>query len=172
VRRRKVVVALVLLAGLAVGGVAVAEQANRPTLWASGDGMLGSGDGEVGDGPGQLQPGVARAFGKAQSAAAAEGVTVTVTSGWRSTDQQQRLFEEAVQKYGSPEVARQWVLPPNESAHVQGGAIDVGPPKGAAWLDQHGVRFGLCRTYDNEPWHFELLAADLGSDCPARKPHA
>ncbi len=28
------------------------------------------------------------------------------------------------------------------------------------------------RRYDNEYWHFELLAAAKGSHCPAREPHA
>jgi len=68
--------------------------------------------------------------------------------------------------------ARRWVLPPGESAHVRGGAVDVGPESGARWLEQHGVRFGLCRRYDNEPWHFERLAAAKGSTCPRREPHA
>jgi LAS superfamily LD-carboxypeptidase LdcB len=120
----------------------------------------------------QLSPAVVRAFTKAQGAAAAEGVTVTITSGWRSAADQQRLYQEAIAKYGSPEEARHWVLPPNESAHVRGEAIDVGPPAGAAWLAEHGVRFGLCQAYANEAWHFELLAPALGQECPAMRPHA
>lgn len=120
----------------------------------------------------RLQPGVQRAVDRAIAAAAADGVELRVTSGWRSRDRQQQLFEEAVAKYGSPKEARHWVLPPEESEHVRGGAVDVGPASGARWLDEHGVRFGLCRRYDNEPWHFERLAAAKGSRCPAREPHA
>ncbi len=119
-----------------------------------------------------LQPGVQRAVDRAIAAAADEGVELRVTSGWRSRDKQQRLYDEAVAKYGSVQAARRWVLPPGESEHVRGGAVDIGPESGARWLDEHGVRFGLCRRYDNEPWHFERLAAAKGSTCPRREAHA
>jgi hypothetical protein len=125
----------------------------------------------VGDVTG-LTPAMRRAVARATDAAAADGVTLVVTSGWRSAEHQQRLYREAVAKYGSPEVARRWVLPPAESAHVRGEAVDVGPPSAARWLERHGVRYGLCRRYANEPWHFERLAAAKGSSCPALEPHA
>lgn len=119
-----------------------------------------------------LQPAVQRAVDRAIAAAAADGVTIRVTSGWRSRDKQQRLYTDAIEKYGTAERARQWVLPPSESEHVRGGAVDVGPESGARWLEEHGVRFGLCRRYANEPWHFERLAAAVGSTCPAWEAHA
>lgn len=125
----------------------------------------------VGDVDG-LQSAVRRAVDRAIAAAAADGVELRVTSGWRSAVKQARLFEQAVQKYGSAERARRWVLPPEESEHVRGGAVDVGPESGARWLDAHGVAFGLCRVYDNEPWHFERLAGAKGSVCPPRVPDA
>jgi zinc D-Ala-D-Ala carboxypeptidase len=118
-----------------------------------------------------LSPAMRRAVRLATEAAAADGIALRVTSGWRSADHQRRLFEAAVRKYGSPAAARRWVLPPDESAHVQGRAIDVGPEEAARWLERHGVRFGLCRRYANEPWHFERLAAARGSACPALEPH-
>ena len=119
-----------------------------------------------------LQPALARAVDRAIAAARAEGVELRVTSGWRSENKQQQLYEQAIAKYGSAEQARHWVLPPAESEHVRGGAVDIGPESGASWLEDNGVRFGLCRRYDNEPWHFERLAAAKGSACPARQPHA
>lgn len=57
---------------------------------------------------------------------------------------------------------------PTTSAHVSGDAVDVGPSDAAAWLTRHGARYGLCRTYDNEPWHFELRRAAVDDGCPAR----
>ena len=108
-----------------------------------------------------------RAVRRAVQAAAADGVELRVASGWRSRAHQERLFADAVAKYGSPQAARRWVLPPDDSEHVQGRAVDVAPPEAAAWLDEHGVRFGLCRRYDNEPWHFERLAPAVGSALPA-----
>lgn len=119
----------------------------------------------------ELQPAVARAMRLAAAAAAADGVDLQVTSGWRSADRQAVLHAEAVRKYGSRQAARQWVLPPQESQHVTGRAVDVGPPAGVTWLSRHGVRFGLCQRYANEPWHFERLAGAKGSSCPAMAPH-
>jgi hypothetical protein len=39
---------------------------------------------------------------------------------------------------------------------VSGNAVDIGPLDATAWLAEHGVRYGLCQIYRNEPWHFEL----------------
>lgn len=106
-----------------------------------------------------------RRFDAAQAAAAADGVELTLTSGWRSAAEQQALVDDAIEKHGSVQEARRWVLPPESSAHVRGLAIDVGPTDGALWLGEHGFELGLCRTYANELWHFELLA-DGAATCP------
>jgi len=96
-------------------------------------------------------------FARAQVAAAADGVTLTLTSGRRSAAKQDELVAEAVEKYGSTAEAHRYVLPADKSSHVQGLAVDVGPTEGALWLGEHGLDFGLCRTYANEVWHFEKL---------------
>jgi LAS superfamily LD-carboxypeptidase LdcB len=119
-----------------------------------------------------LDPSLSRAFIKARTAALAAGLDLRVNSGLRSAAAQQRLYDAAIVKYGSPGKARRWVLPPAESGHVKGLAIDVGPPAAAAWLEKNGVRYGLCRRYVNEWWHFELLAPAVGQRCPALEPYA
>ncbi len=119
-----------------------------------------------------LTPAVRRALDRASKDAAAQSISLQVTSGWRSPAKQQRLFDEAITKYGSPQKARRWVLPPEESEHVKGRAVDVAPRSAARWLEQHGVRYGLCRRYANEPWHFELLAPHRGQPCPPMAAHA
>jgi hypothetical protein len=116
-----------------------------------------------------MQPAAARAFDRAFGAARRAGLSPYIRSGWRSQRLQQILFDRAVAKYGSRAKAMRWVLPPNKSAHVKGYAADVEPRSAAAWLERHGVRYGLCRRYDNEWWHFEYLAT---SDCPPRLPSA
>jgi D-alanyl-D-alanine carboxypeptidase len=123
-------------------------------------------------GAGALEPHLSQAFSRARTAALAAGLDLQINSGFRSAAEQQRLYDAAIAKYGSPEKARHWVLPPAESDHVKGLAIDVGSPAAAAWLEKHGVRFGLCRRYLNEWWHFELLAPALGQRCPALEPYA
>lgn len=103
-----------------------------------------------------------------QSAAAdaqASGVNMHVTSGWRSAAYQQRLFDEAVVKYGSMNEASKWVHSPSLSKHVSGQAVDIGSTDADDWLIQHGNDYGLCQTYANEMWHFEL-ATTPGGECP------
>jgi hypothetical protein len=46
-----------------------------------------------------------------------------------------------------------------------------GPAAAMTWLNTNGRRYGVCRRYDNEPWHFEALTAP-GTKCPPREPHA
>ncbi|WP_432944992.1 D-alanyl-D-alanine carboxypeptidase family protein [Kribbella sp. CA-253562] len=108
---------------------------------------------------------------KAMAAAKADGVVITITSGRRSAAKQQRLFDDAVRKYGSYRLAARWVLPPEYSEHVKGRAVDVGPAAGMAWLNRNGYRYGICRRYDNEPWHFEATTTP-GRKCPPREPYA
>ncbi len=104
------------------------------------------------------------ALAAAEVAAGRDGVEIVVTSGRRSPQVQQELFDDAVQRHGSEQEARQWVLPPNESAHVRGEAVDVAA-SGANWLVLHGAQLGLCQRYANEWWHFELLTTP-GGRCP------
>jgi D-alanyl-D-alanine dipeptidase len=60
-----------------------------------------------------------------------------------------------------------WVLPPDESHHVRGTAVDIAPRQAARWLDRHGARYGLCRTMEWEWWHFEYDAAwQRAGHCP------
>lgn len=106
----------------------------------------------------------------AQDARAA-GVDFWVTSGWRSTGYQQSLLDRAVDRYGSLDEARRFVKTPETSEHVSGQAVDIGPTDGADWTIRKGARYGLCQTYANEMWHFEL-ATTPGGTCPQPLPDA
>jgi zinc D-Ala-D-Ala carboxypeptidase len=118
----------------------------------------------------RLDPALLRAI-QGAATAAADGVTMTITSGWRSPEFQQRLLDDAVRTYGSLAAARQYVQTPAMSKHVTGEAVDVGGAGADEWLIAHGSRFGLCRIYANELWHFEL-ATDATGNCPALLPNA
>ncbi len=169
-RTRAVVVAVVAAVALAV---------SVDHLW-DGDVALGAAAGDVriaavpapepptGTAPTDgLTPGTRRAFRAAAAAMQADGIELTLSSGYRSAAEQQQLYEQAIEKYGSPEAARVWVLPPAESRHVRGVAVDVAPREAARWLDEHGARFGLCRTMDWEWWHFEYDAGwQRAGTCP------
>jgi D-alanyl-D-alanine carboxypeptidase len=115
----------------------------------------------------RLDPALLSALRHAATDAAGDGVELVVTSGWRSAEHQQRLLREAVATYGSEKEAARWVATPRTSAHVSGDAVDIGPAAGDAWLSRHGSRYGLCQTYRNEPWHYELRPRAVASGCPA-----
>ncbi len=147
-----------------------------PATLLSGAGELTTDDGWVPDGAvltpfddspaiTRLDPALRTAVQDAYREATAAGVRFHVTTGWRSAAYQQSLFDAAVREHGSPAAARVQVLPADESAHVTGDAVDIGPTDAMYWLSRHGAEFGLCQTYGNEMWHYEL-AVGRGGECP------
>lgn len=113
-------------------------------------------------------------FQAAQAAAKKEGEIIYIVSGFRTLSRQQTLFNQAVRKYGSKNEASKWVAPPLVSHHPWGIAIDVNypdEPVGAGWLEVNGSKFGLCRVFENEWWHFEPVIAP-GWKCPPLVPDA
>ncbi|GGL08316.1 hypothetical protein Sme01_68120 [Sphaerisporangium melleum] len=98
------------------------------------------------------------------------GLLLGLTSGYRDPLVQQRMFEAEVRRCGSVAQARMLVLPPSESSHVKGIALDVRPHEGARWLQENGARYDLYRMYDNEWWHFEYHPDRAGVP-PRRRPH-
>jgi hypothetical protein len=100
------------------------------------------------------------------------GQLIGLTSGYRSPLVQQRLFDEEVRRSGSPAAARMLVLPPAESNHVKGTALDVRPHEGARWLEEHGARYDLYRIYDNEWWHFEYRPDTCGTPATTSEIHS
>ncbi|WP_448428260.1 M15 family metallopeptidase [Mycolicibacterium sp. XJ2546] len=119
---------------------------------------------------GWLDPLLLKAVQDAARAAAADGIDMRITSGWRTLGFQRRLFDIGVQKYGSVEAAREFVAAPEASKHVTGEAVDISPVQADMWLIRNGSRYGLCQIYANEIWHFELAVVD--GRCPPLKPNA
>ncbi|MDQ0894048.1 M15 family metallopeptidase [Agromyces ramosus] len=115
----------------------------------------------------RLEPGLRAAMQDAARAAIAEDVEFVVTNGWRSAAYQKVLLDAAIAEYGSEEEARRFVSTPETSKHVTGEAVDIGRTDANSWLSQHGSDYGLCQTYANEMWHFEL-ATTPGGECPAQ----
>lgn len=119
----------------------------------------------------RLDPALRDAMRRAEADAAAAGIAFQVTSGWRSEAYQRWLLADAIEQYGSEEVARQFVATPDRSHHVTGDAVDVVPLDAQLWLIENGSRHGICQTYANERWHFEL-ATQPGGACPEMKADA
>lgn len=147
------------------------------------DGPIGDHDGYIAEGEvlspwdtdhpavGNLDPKLLDAVWQAASDAEAEGIVMVINSGWRSERYQQMLLDEAMVTYGSEEEARKWVNTPDKSTHVTGDAVDIGYTDADYWLIENGYRYGLCQTYANEIWHFELAVAP-GETCPTPRDDA
>ena len=174
-------------AAIALGAAGLSEPSPRITLADNTVSVdppaVAAGDGSLADGQiltpfdvhnpavGRLDPQLLTAIQQAATAASADGISMTVTSGWRSPEFQQRLLDSAVTQYGSLAAARQFVQTPEASKHVIGGAVDIGGVGADQWLIANGAPFGLCRIYANELWHFEL-ATDAAGNCPPLLPDA
>src|SRR5256885_1382112 len=93
-----------------------------------------------------MRPDVALAFDRMAAAAARDGISLIVVSGYRSDAEQARLFAA----HPDPK----WVAPPGQSLHRYGTELDLGPPSAYAWLAANAHRFGFVQRYSWEPWHF------------------
>ena len=84
---------------------------------------------------------------------------VYLVSGVRTNERQTQLWLEALQKYGDPEVADDWVARPGSSNHEAGLAVDLGGDLALAvsLVDELGLP--LWRPMSWEPWHFELTGS-------------
>lgn len=148
-----------------------------PRISATPEKVTGDPDGEIPDGTTlspfdltqpavvNLDPELRAALQQATIDAEADGIVIVVTSGWRSKAYQQRLLDEAIVTYGSREEALKWVKTPEDSTHVSGDAVDIGFTDADYWMIENGYEYGLCQTYGNEIWHFEL-AVEPGKQCP------
>ena len=179
-----VAVLMVVLAAI-VGALCYQSMAPSSSTAASPIGMLrsehrgahGEADGAVPAGTttfddevpavANLDPALLAPLRRAATDAADDGVELFVESGWRSPEYQEQLLQDAVEEYGSKEEAARWVASPDTSAHVSGDAVDIARSDATAWLSEHGAEYGLCQTYGNEPWHYELRPEAIGQGCPA-----
>jgi D-alanyl-D-alanine carboxypeptidase len=160
-----------------------AHDAQAPALSGDHTGATPGDDGAVTEEDGALPdsvtvfddeyPGVAnvdadllQALRAAATAAAKDRVAFDVRSGWRSPEYQDQLLRDAVSTYGSEQEAARWVATSDTSPHVSGDAVDIGSFDAMAWLSEHGVVYGLCQIYRNEPWHFELRPQAVDRGCP------
>jgi hypothetical protein len=101
------------------------------------------------DGEG-MRPDVAAAFDRMAAAAGGAGVTIVVSSGFRSDAEQAALFAA----HPDP----QWVAPPGHSLHRCATELDLGPESAYGWLAAHAASFGFEQRYSWEAWHYGFVA--------------
>lgn len=114
---------------------------------ASGGGYSGPLVYRTGEG---MRPDVAAAFDRMATAAAADGITLIVVSGFRSDAEQAALFAA----HPDPK----WVAPPGTSLHRCATELDLGPGSAYGWLAAHATRFGFVQRYSWEAWHLGYAA--------------
>jgi hypothetical protein len=93
-----------------------------------------------------MRPDVAGAFDAMAAAARADGIALSVVSGFRSDAEQAKLFAQ----HPDPK----WVARPGTSLHRYGTELDLGPSGAYGWLAANAHRFGFIKRYSWEPWHF------------------
>ena len=93
-----------------------------------------------------MRPDVALAFDRMAAAAADDGVSLMVNSGFRTNAEQAALFAA----HPDPK----WVAPPGRSLHRLGTELDLGPAAAYGWLAKNAGRFHFVQRYSWEPWHY------------------
>ena len=92
---------------------------------------------------------------------------LTIGSGFRSIEEQTILWEDALERYHTPEEARIWVAPPGTSEHQTGFAIDFTMRYTSSssnvellrdtpeyeWMVKNAHKYGFY-NYQSEPWHW------------------
>ncbi len=93
-----------------------------------------------------MRPDVAAAFDRMAAAASRAGLTLVVSSGFRSDAEQAALFAA----HPDP----RWVAPPGHSLHRCATELDLGPESAYGWLAANATRFGFVQRYSWEAWHY------------------
>jgi Transglycosylase SLT domain/D-alanyl-D-alanine carboxypeptidase/Putative Flp pilus-assembly TadE/G-like len=106
-----------------------------PLVYRSGEGM---------------RPDVGAAFDRMAAAAASDGLTLVVNSGFRSDAEQAALFA------ANPDP--RWVAPPGQSLHRCATELDLGLETAYGWLAANASRFGFVQRYSWEAWHYGFVA--------------
>ena len=116
-------------------------------------------------------------FCKLSEGAAADGLDIYLSSGFRSYDYQSEIYYGYVDTYGQAS-ADTFSARPGYSEHQSGLAIDVniiddsfiGTPE-AQWIEEHCYEYGFILRYPQgkqditgykyEPWHIRYVGTDL-----------
>jgi zinc D-Ala-D-Ala carboxypeptidase len=137
----------------------------------------------------QLRSDTADAFKKFARAAKAQGVAISLVSGYRSYAQQDSLYASYVRQYGQ-QTADTLAARPGFSEHQTGLAVDIGNPNGSCaleacfagtaagrWAAEHADEFGFIIRYPEgsggitgytyEPWHLRYVGPQLEEEFAA-----
>ena len=82
---------------------------------------------------------------------------ITVTSGYRTPERQEELWNEHAAKYPDPEVRDDYVARPGQSSHNYGLAADLSyaDEEALKWAHENAAKYGLNFRMGHEDWHIE-----------------
>jgi zinc D-Ala-D-Ala carboxypeptidase len=111
----------------------------------------------IGQGEHRLERSAAVAFRRMETAAAHDGVTLTVSDSYRSlTEQQQTAANVGLYREGGLAAV------PGTSSHGWGLSVDLDlEPRAQRWLRANADRFGFAEDVAREPWHYTYRPADM-----------
>ncbi|MBR3970005.1 MAG: D-alanyl-D-alanine carboxypeptidase family protein [Ruminococcus sp.] len=127
--------------------------------------------------PGSLTSDTYSAFQSLVQSAANDGINIYLSSGFRSYETQEQIYNEYVSNHGQA-TADTFSARPGHSEHQTGMAIDVntiddsfaGTPE-AIWLEEHCTEYGFIIRYPKgkqditgykyEPWHIRYVGKDV-----------
>lgn len=127
-----------------------------------------------------IDPEAQAAFDEMESAAADEGISLWIRSGYRSYSYQKQLYENYAAKDGYAE-ADTYSARPGHSEHQTGLAFDLnslstsfGETAEGKWLAENCWKYGFIIRYPQgkeeitgyqyEPWHVRYLGKDVAKD--------
>ncbi|WP_411678119.1 D-alanyl-D-alanine carboxypeptidase family protein [Caproicibacter sp.] len=133
----------------------------------------------------QINRRAAAAYEKMDAAAAADGISLWISSAYRSSERQSELFQEEIEgyskSYSSPSEAEAYaeksVARPGYSEHSTGLALDLNGVRddfdttpAFQWLDEHAQDYGFILRYRKdkqeitkikyEPWHYRYVGVE------------
>jgi D-alanyl-D-alanine carboxypeptidase len=129
-----------------------------------------------------LNADAADAYADMKEAAAKDGVTIFIISGYRDFATQKVLYDQEVAAYGPDQKTS---AKPGHSEHQLGTTVDLNELSGAfgdspagKWLVANAHRFGFCMSYPAglegqtgyayEPWHWRYLGGSAAGCAGAR----
>ncbi len=128
-----------------------------------------------------MNPEAGKALMRMIYAARDNGVWIIPVSGFRTIEQQRKLFQDQIKRRGSPEAAAKISAPPGYSEHHTGFALDLTDGKFPKqditlefeksdtyrWLTRHAKQFGFELSFPRnnpqgvsfEPWHWRYVVS-------------
>ena len=119
----------------------------------------------------------------------ADGIYPIVREGYRTAEEQEKIFNEKVQAYmnegyfrtRAERIAKEWVALPGTSEHQLGIAVDINADKAHSandevyeWLAENAYKYGFILRYPQgkeditgtgyEPWHYRYVGVEAAEE--------